>query len=233
MKNAKLKPLYLYDIFREMTDAQHPMSVPELTQELVSRGVNAERKGVYRDIDALVQYGADIVQSSRGYYLRMREFDAAELSLLLAAVRAAPFISRKREKELVAKLALFAGEHRGNELTENVMVWSEKCADDAPFRLMEILGVSIAASKQLTFLYAESDDRHDARRYRVNPYLLLNAAGEALLVCNVEGEQGLREFLLSRMSGARMEGQARRHIGDVSEFKAGLTAEEYWKRRKK
>ena len=233
MKNAKLKPLYLYDIFREMTDAQHPMSVPELTQELISRGVNAERKGVYRDIDALVQYGADIVQSSRGYYLRAREFDAAELSLLLAAVRAAPFVSRKREKELVMKLALFAGKHRSGALADTALVWSDKCADDAPFRLMEILGTSVAVSKQLTFLYAESDDRHDARRYRVNPYLLLNAAGEMILVCNVEGEQGLREFSLARMSGARMEGQARRHIGDVSEFKAGLTAEAYWKRRKK
>lgn len=231
MKNAKLKPLYLYDIFRQMTDAQHPMSVPELTQELISRGVNAERKGVYRDIEALVQYGADIVQSSRGYYLRAREFDAVELQLLFSAVRAAPFISAKRERELLKKLSTLAGEHKAAELAETTALWCEKAADDAAFRLMEAVGASMAAAKQLTFLYFESEDRRDTRRYRVNPFFLLAAAGESFLVCNTEGEYGLREFSLAHMSSARVEAQPRAHIGDVSDHKAGLSAEEYVKRR--
>ena len=60
MANTKLKPLYLLDIFREMTDERHRMTVPELLEELQRRGITAERKGIYRDIDALIQYGADI-----------------------------------------------------------------------------------------------------------------------------------------------------------------------------
>ncbi|HWS28724.1 MAG TPA: WYL domain-containing protein [Clostridia bacterium] len=233
MKNAKLKPLCLYDILKEKTDAQHPMSVPELTQELISRGVNAERKGVYRDIDALVQYGADIVQTSRGYYLRAREFDAVELKLLLNAVRAAPFISKKREAELMKKLAAFSGEHRAAELKQGAALWCEKASDDVPFRTMEIVGACIAASKQLTFLFGGSEDRRDTRRYRVNPYFLLSVSGETILVCNAEGERGLREFPLSRMSGARVEIAPRARLGDVSNYKAGLSAEEYFRRRPK
>ena len=43
-----------------MTDERHRMTVPELLEELQRRGITAERKGIYRDIDALIQYGADI-----------------------------------------------------------------------------------------------------------------------------------------------------------------------------
>ena len=38
MANTKLKPLYLLDIFREMTDERHRMTVPELLEELQRRG---------------------------------------------------------------------------------------------------------------------------------------------------------------------------------------------------
>ncbi len=233
MKNAKLKPLYLYDILKEKTDAQHPMSVPELTQELISRGVNAERKGVYRDIDALIQYGADIIKSSRGYYLRARDFDAPELKLLINAVRTAPFISRKREAELIKKLAAFFGNHRAFELEQSSVIWCEKAIDDVSFKTIEIIGTCIAALKQLTFLYGESEDGRDTRRYRVNPYFLLSISGEMMLVCNMDGENGLREFPLSRMSGVRMEMQPRARLGDISNYKAGLKAEEYFIRRQK
>ena len=232
MKNAKLKPLYLLDIFMEMTDERHPMSVPELTQELVMRGVNAERKGVYRDIDALRQYGAEIVHASNGYYIAAREFDAVELRMLVSAVRAAPFISRAREEELIKKLAALAGRHKAAGLAA-LPLWSEKCSDDTPFRLMEILGACIMEAKQATFLYAgESDDRRDTRRYRVNPYALFFDGGAAILAANAEGEEGIREFSLARMNGARMEVQARRHSGEVSAFKTGLSAQEYLRVRK-
>ena len=39
MSNTKLKPLYLMDIFREMTDEEHRLTVPELVEELQRRGV--------------------------------------------------------------------------------------------------------------------------------------------------------------------------------------------------
>ena len=37
MSNTKLKPLYLMDIFRELTDEEHRLTVPELVEELQRR----------------------------------------------------------------------------------------------------------------------------------------------------------------------------------------------------
>ena len=87
MANTKLKPLYLLDIFREMTDERHRMTVPELLEELQRRGITAERKGIYRDIDALIQYGADIKHTGPGYYLARGELSRDELKCLIWALR--------------------------------------------------------------------------------------------------------------------------------------------------
>ena len=94
MANTKLKPLYLLDIFREMTDERHRMTVPELLEELQRRGITAELKGIYRDIDALIQYGADIKHTGTGYYLARGELSRDELKCLIWALRSANFLSR-------------------------------------------------------------------------------------------------------------------------------------------
>lgn len=51
--NQKLKLLYLYQILLQRTDEEHPITVPQLIGELDLRGIRAERKSVYDDLEAL------------------------------------------------------------------------------------------------------------------------------------------------------------------------------------
>ena len=64
--NQKLKLLYLYQILLQRTDEEHPITVPQLIGELDLRGIRAERKSVYDDLEALRLFGLD-VQSWRGW----------------------------------------------------------------------------------------------------------------------------------------------------------------------
>ena len=92
--NAKLKPLYLLQIFQEQTDEEHPLSAQELCGELEKRGVAAQRKSIYGDIELLKSFGLDILHTrapKSGYFLASRTFETAEVRLLLDAVQAAPF----------------------------------------------------------------------------------------------------------------------------------------------
>ena len=66
MAVKKLKLLYVLDILRELTDEDHRLSVPEIGEELARRGVDAERKSIYRDLDALIEYGFDIKKTASG-----------------------------------------------------------------------------------------------------------------------------------------------------------------------
>ena len=84
--NQKLKLLYLMEIMLQQTDERHPMTVPEMISQLAQRGVSAERKSIYGDLEALRTFGLDIVQTkskTTGYYVGTRAFETPELKLLV------------------------------------------------------------------------------------------------------------------------------------------------------
>ena len=82
--NAKLKPLYLLQIFQEQR-MRAPLSAQELCGELEKRGVAAQRKSIYGDIELLKSFGLDILHTrapKSGYFLASRTFETAEVRLL-------------------------------------------------------------------------------------------------------------------------------------------------------
>ena len=97
--NQKLKLLYLEKIFKEKTDDDHYMTMPQIIAELNRYGIEANRKSIYTDIDSLQQYGLDIIQTREGahtyYHLGSREFEVAELKFLVDAIQASKFISER------------------------------------------------------------------------------------------------------------------------------------------
>ena len=52
-EGQKRKLLVLLDILARETDEKHPLSVPQLVERLQERGVVAERKSVYDDLNTL------------------------------------------------------------------------------------------------------------------------------------------------------------------------------------
>ena len=54
--NQKLKLLYLCQILTQQTDEEHPMTVQELISQLARYDIQAERKSVYDDLDALSRW---------------------------------------------------------------------------------------------------------------------------------------------------------------------------------
>lgn len=87
--NQKLKLLYLMEILLQQTDERHPMTVPEMIAQLAQRGISAERKSIYGDLEALRTFGMDIVQTktkTTGYYVGSRTFEVPELKLLVDSV---------------------------------------------------------------------------------------------------------------------------------------------------
>ena len=57
----KVRMLVLLDILHELTDEEHILNSKELLTELEKRGHTSDRRSVYRDIEALAEYGFDVV----------------------------------------------------------------------------------------------------------------------------------------------------------------------------
>ena len=74
-----------------------------IKESLEAYGIGAERKSLYSDIESLRQYGMDIIgrQMDRAYYYSVgnRQFELAELKLLVDSVQAAKFITAKKSND--------------------------------------------------------------------------------------------------------------------------------------
>mgnify|MGYP001522161435 CR=1 FL=1 len=84
-EGQKLKLLTLLEIFVRETDEKHPISVPRMVELLKERGIVAERKSVYDDIQTLNEMPDtpfEIVQQrgrGGGYYMVDAPYELAEL----------------------------------------------------------------------------------------------------------------------------------------------------------
>ena len=106
--NAKLRPLYLAKILYERTDEDHYLTTMQLAQILEEEyGIPAHRQTIKTDIELLQQFGMDIqeVKSTQNRYnLISRQFEIAELKLLIDAVQSSKFISKERSEQMVSKI---------------------------------------------------------------------------------------------------------------------------------
>lgn len=233
MASTKLKTLLLLDVLREETDEAHRMSVPDLVAALNRRGIPAERKGIYRDLEALREHGEDVVQTPTGYYLGRRALDTAEVRLLISAVQAAYFISPARSEKLMDKLLGFESARRRAQLRAQCNMGGVKCENDEVLRTIDALNLAISARRQVSFLYAKQDPDRRSRlqrggeRYVVNAYALIWMLERYYLVANMEGRDDLTHFRLDRMQKVRFEQGPWRHFSQVSAYKTRFDAADY------
>ena len=107
-ESQKLKLLNLAKMLYERTDESHGLTCPEIIAGLAEAGIEAERKSVYRDLDALRDFGLDIAKLPThpvSYALVSRTFTAAELMLLTDAVQSSRFLTVRMAHRLTEGLA--------------------------------------------------------------------------------------------------------------------------------
>ena len=94
--NQKLKILYLAKILLEYTDAKNDITLQDIIDKLAAYNVTAERKSLYDDIAQLNDFGIKIKKTQYGrtshYQVINRDFELAELKLLVDSVASAKFI---------------------------------------------------------------------------------------------------------------------------------------------
>jgi predicted DNA-binding transcriptional regulator YafY len=209
--NQKLKILYLMRILLAQTDEKHHLSVNELISKLSDYGISAERKTVYDDIEALRQFGLDIVMEkskSYGYYVAHRDFELPELKLLADAVQASNFITEKKSKELIKKLQNLASTHDAGKLRRQVYIQNRvKNMNESIYYSVDTLHEAVAEGKKISFQYfdynirKERIFRRDGAHYTVNPVVLAWNEGYYYLIAHSDSREELTHYRVDKMSG--------------------------------
>ncbi len=124
-EKQKLKLLYIMQYLMERTDEDHMVTTQDIIGYLEQCGIHAERKSIYTDIDQLMEFGLDIIRVRErpgGYYLASRQFELAELKLLVDAVQASRFITARKSGDLIRKLESLCSKEQARQLHRQVVV---------------------------------------------------------------------------------------------------------------
>ena len=207
--NQKSKLLVLYQLLLERTDEENPLSTQQIIEYLEQNGIGAERKSIYADVETLRDMGVD-VQSRKGrgagWFIGERDFQLAELKLLMDAVQSSRFITQRKSDALIRKLEGLASKPQARQLQRQVYVSGRiKTMNESIYYNVDKLHAAIAARKVITFKYfdydmkKEKEFRQEGRRYTVTPFGLIWDSENYYLAAYDHNKGQLRHYRVDKM----------------------------------
>ena len=218
-EKQKLKLLYIIQCLMEKTDEEHAVTTQEIIDYLALQGITAERKSIYTDIDLLTDFGMDIIKKpgrSGGYTLASRQFELAELKLLVDAVQSSKFITTKKSRELIGKLETLCSKYEATQLHRQVVVTNRnKAVNENIYYNVDIIYNAIAENVKIQFQYFEWDVskemklRRDGKIYEVSPWLLTWDDENYYLVGYDSEAELIKHYRVDKMLRIKMSTEAR------------------------
>lgn len=218
----KLKLLYIMNFLQANSDEDHPVTLEEIHQDLLAHGIEAERKSIYNDINLLRDFGMDIA-SQRGrdsnYRLLSRPFEVAELKLLVDAVESSRFVTAKKTRELVNKLAGLTSRHQAHALQHQLIRTGKvKASNEAVLYTIDKIHQAIENDRQISFRYQEYTIdkqirfRRGGERYHVSPFAMTWDDENYYLIAHYERYGHLSQFRIDRMNDVQVSQQIRTRL---------------------
>lgn len=208
---AKLRPIYLIKILKEKTDEDHFLSTAQLCQILYEQyGIETHRVTIKRDIELLQQAGIGIqsVRSTQNLYNYIeRDFDVAELKLLIDAVVSSKFITQSKSEVLAAKLSALAGEYRSAGLKRNVICEGRiEPGNEKIYPVVDTINEAINAGKKISFQYfyynvrKEKKLKKDGKPFIITPLRLIWNGDYYYMIGIYDCKQQLGSFRVDRIA---------------------------------
>lgn len=202
--------MYLLDYFKDNTDENRVAAMGDIISHLAGLGIKAERKSIYSDIEALRDYGADIIYTggrNGGYFLASRYFELPEIKLLIDAVQSSRFISKSKSARLTDKLASLAGKNKGLLMKRQIIGDSARTDNETVFYSIDRVFDAIHLGRQVSFRYYEyaldgskivRRYRRDGKIYTVDPLSMVRSGDYYYLVAYENGS--LRNYRADKLS---------------------------------
>lgn len=208
--NQKLKLMYILEYLKHNTDEDHGVLMSDILKYLAANGITAERKSIYDDLEALRSFGYDILGESvnNNYYYKMvsREFELAELKLLVDAVQFSKCITEKKSNELIKKLEALVSKHEAKTLQRNVYVSGRiKTMNESIYYNVDELHQAINDNVQIKFQYRDwtldkkIKLRRDGEFYKVSPFGLIQDDENYYLLAFDEKDSCMKHFRVDKI----------------------------------
>ena len=180
----KFKLIYIIKYLLENTDENHKVTMADILKYLEQHEITAERKGIYNDIEAIRELGIEVIGEKVGrnfyYYVAERDFEIAQLKLLVDAIQSSKFITEKKSGELIKKLGSLVSVHDAKKLQRQVYVAGRtKALNESIFYNIDAIHNAIGENQRIRFQYfqwnmkKEMELRKNGEFYEVSPWAFL------------------------------------------------------------
>ncbi len=219
--NQKFKFTYLMKIMLEKTDDEHSLTMPQIMEELEKYDVTAERKSIYTDFqDMTEKFGVEIIKEQIGretyYHVGAREFELAEVKLLIDAIQSSKFITQTKSRELITKIKSFVSEHQAKQLQRQVYINDRvKTMNESVYYNVDDIHTAINQNKKIRFKYFKWDinkklvPRHNGDWFIVSPWALTWDDENYYMVAFDDLDKKIKHYRVDKMMHISIEEEKR------------------------
>lgn len=225
--SKKMLNMLILEILRVYSDEEHRLTQQEILRLLKQNyDMECDRRSVKNNILSLVEMGYDI-DTEDGYYLAGREFEDAELRMLIDSVLFSKTLTGTQAKRLIKKLEALGNRYFDAKVshvstspdlvrTENRQVlYNVNAINDA-----------IDRKKKITFRYNRYGldlKLHDTKKeYLINPYQMVAANGFYYLLANTDKFDDISYYRIDKITDVRILPDAVKPMKQVRGLENGL-----------
>lgn len=209
----KIKLLLLWDILCKHTDENHAINTDEIIELLAQKGISVSRKIVVTDIEALCNYGYEVLSYKKKYhyyYVVSRQLETAEVVLLADVIKASK-LSDGQKNALIEKLSGTLCLYQAESISKHLISFDNGRKGNSSFIYnVDAIERAINENKQLSFLYFSYDEKHNkvyrknGKRYVVNPIIMVWDKNNYYMLCFSNGYDNIVTYRLDRMEDVKV-----------------------------
>ena len=226
--NKKMLNMLILEILRVYSDENHSLTQQDIIRLLEKNyGMDCDRRSVKSNVQSLKEMGYDI-SMDKGYRLLSREFDDAELRILIDSVLFSKSISTRQAKGLIEKLRGLASNYFNAKVSHvsNLPELNRTTNKQAMYSL-DTINDAISGKKKISFTYniVGTDFKLHPKReepYIVNPYQIVANNGKFYLIGNYDKYDNVVHFRIDKMTEVRMLDEKIKPMKEVPELANGL-----------
>ena len=252
----KINILYILQILRKYTDANHTMTQQQIADKLKSEyGLDVNRSTIKRNITDLIDAGYDIqcnevvrshIDKKTGekeenviytdlYY--QHDFTESELRMLIDGLLFSRSVPYKQRKQLIDKLGKLSSSYFNQRMNHVHCMSADSPQNPELFHTIDVLDEAIADGKQIriTYGYYGTDMKlHKARnedgsekRQTLNPYQMVASEGRYYLICNNDHHENVANYRIDRIMNVEMLDTPVKPKSQVVGLEEGLNLQDY------
>ncbi len=230
MGEKKQKLIYIMKILAEHTDENHGMELSEIQHRLLDKGIEVERKTLYRDFELLRETGFSIEKLTGedhrvSYYHNNRLFSPPEQKLLVDIVVSSKILTKEQSRDMITKLEKLGSIYTAKELNREVIISDRpKTVNNEVFRNIGELSSAINDNSVISFEYMDWNiekklvKRANGDKTDITPCFLHADNDNYYLIAYDGNDKKIKHYRVDKMRNICKTGNAVTYVNEFTSY---------------